>query len=98
MKIHDERKTHLRFIAFITLKDVNKTGNARWKVSMIRQLSEKRIQSHMKNNEQHFCDKDMMCIFYTTFNDFSMKYLVMCNVYTDIGGKNSFTMFVHLCA
>ena len=23
---------------------------------------------------------------YTTFTNFSMKYLVMCNVYTDIGG------------
>ena len=23
---------------------------------------------------------------YTTFTNFSMKYLVMCNVYTDVGG------------
>ena len=25
-------------------------------------------------------------VFYTTFTNFSMKYLVMCNVYTDDGG------------
>ena len=29
---------------------------------------------------------DIDKIFYTTFTNFSMKYLVMCKVYTDVGG------------
>ena len=34
---------------------------------------------------------------YTTLpTNFSTKYLVLCKVYTDVGGKNSYTMFVHL--
>ena len=34
--------------------------------------------------------------FYTTFTNFSMKYHLMCKVYTNVGGINSYTMFVHL--
>ena len=30
--------------------------------------------------------------FYTTFTNFSMKYHLMCKVYTDVGGKNGYTM------
>ena len=33
---------------------------------------------------------------YTTFSNFSMKYIVMCNVYTDVGGIKMYTMFVYL--
>ena len=33
---------------------------------------------------------------YTTFTNFSMKYHLMCKVYTDVGGKKSYTVFVHL--
>ena len=33
---------------------------------------------------------------YTTFTNFSMKYFVMYNAYTDVSGINSYTMFVHL--
>ena len=33
---------------------------------------------------------------YTTFTNLGMKYHLMCKVYTDVGGKNSYTMFVHL--
>ena len=29
---------------------------------------------------------------YTTLTDFSMKYLVICKVYTDVGGINSYTI------
>ena len=32
-----------------------------------------------------------LCYDYTTFTNFSMKYL-----YTDVGGINSYTMFVNL--
>ena len=33
---------------------------------------------------------------YTTLTNFSSKYPKMCKVYTDEGGINSYTMFVHL--
>ena len=29
---------------------------------------------------------DLYNMFYTTFTNFSMKYFVMCKVYTDVGG------------
>ena len=37
-------------------------------------------------------------VIYTAFTNFSMEYLVMCKVYTDVhvGGINSYTMSVHL--
>ena len=34
--------------------------------------------------------------FFTTFTNFTMKCLVVCKVYTDVGGINSYTMYVHL--
>ena len=33
---------------------------------------------------------------YTTLTNLSMNYLVMCNVYTGVGGIKCYTMFVHL--
>ena len=33
---------------------------------------------------------------YTIFTNFSMYFIVVCRVYTVLGGINSYTMFVHL--
>ena len=43
-----------------------------------------------------FSYRDMLAFIYTTFTNFSMRYLVMCKVYTDVGDINSYNMFVHL--
>ena len=32
----------------------------------------------------------------TILTNFSMKYLVMCKVYSDVGDINSYAMFVHM--
>ena len=37
---------------------------------------------------QHVHLKTVCICFYTTFTNFSTKYLVMCKVYTDVGGIN----------
>ena len=36
----------------------------------------------LKHEERQLCKMYI----YTTFTNFSTKYLVMCNVYTDVGG------------
>ena len=33
-----------------------------------------------------FCDVVMLYLSYTTLTNFSTKYLMMCKVYTDVGG------------
>ena len=40
---------------------------------------------HERRRQGLVCMKDVVKV-YTTFTNFSMKYLVMCKVYIDVGG------------
>ena len=40
--------------------------------------------------------EDLVRGHWITLTNFSTKYLVMCKVYTDVGGIKSYTMFIHL--
>ena len=35
-------------------------------------------------------------MYYNTLTNFSTEYLMVCKIYTDVGGVNSYTKFVHL--
>ena len=52
--------------------------------------------NHAKTNFAKTSQGITFANFYTSLTSFSMNYLVVCKVYTDIGGINSYTMIFHL--